>query len=154
MGSGLATDERSGLSRGANHDVIVTDVRRRGEKIMRIINIHDQRDVRTGERRAWKLNWHRAIRQGGGTIIAGNMNAHSQRWDPRCRAQRDAALWEEIIDEYGLEIGNDNRPTHHWARNGEDGELTIDLTLTTRPIMRWTTLDGSHATGSDHEVIE
>jgi len=29
-GSGLEVDERTDLNRGANHDVIVTDVRRRG----------------------------------------------------------------------------------------------------------------------------
>jgi len=61
---------------------------------------------------------------------------------------------EEIIDIYRLVIGNDDRPTHHWAGNGEEGISTIDLTLATRPIMRWTTLHGSHATASDHEVIE
>jgi len=60
-GSGLATDERTHLSRGANDDVMVTDVRRRGENMTRIINVYDQRDVQTGERRARKLNWHRAI---------------------------------------------------------------------------------------------
>lgn len=48
-GSGLATDEQTDLSRGANDDVIVTDVNRRGEKMMRIINIYDQRDAQTGE---------------------------------------------------------------------------------------------------------
>ena len=85
----------------------------------------------------------------------GNMNAPSRRRDPRSREQRDAMFWEEIIDEHGLEIGNDdNQPTHHWARNGEEGESTIDLTLATQPITQLTTLDGSHATGSDHEVIE
>jgi len=47
-GSGLATDERTDLSRGADDDVMVTDVKRRGEKIMRIINVYDQRDVQTG----------------------------------------------------------------------------------------------------------
>jgi hypothetical protein len=83
------------------------------------------------------------------------MNAHSRIWDPRCRERRDATFWEEIIDEYGLQKGNNNdRPTHHWARNGEEGKSTIDLTLATRPITRWTTQDGSHATGSNQEVIE
>jgi len=76
-GSGLAPGERTDLSRGANDDVMVTVVKRRGEKMTRIINVHDQKDVQTGERRARKLNWHRAIRKGGGTIIAANMNAHS-----------------------------------------------------------------------------
>ena len=30
--------EQTDLSRGANNDVVVTDVRRRGEKITRIVN--------------------------------------------------------------------------------------------------------------------
>jgi endonuclease/exonuclease/phosphatase (EEP) superfamily protein YafD len=100
-GSGLATDERTNLSRGTNDDVIVTDVKRRGEKMTRVINIYDQRDVRTRERQARKINWSRIIRQrGGGTILAGDFNAHSRRWDPRCKEQRDATFWEEIIDEH------------------------------------------------------
>jgi hypothetical protein len=37
--SGLATDERTDLCRGVNDDVIVTDVKRRGEKMMRGVNI-------------------------------------------------------------------------------------------------------------------
>jgi len=44
--------------------------------------------------------------------------------------------------------------THHWARNDEEDELAIDLTLATRPITQWPILNESHATGSDHEVIE
>jgi hypothetical protein len=83
------------------------------------------------------------------------MNAHSPRWDTSCREKRDVTFWEQIIDEHRLEIGNDDdRPTQHWARNGEKGESTIDQTLPTQPIMRWTTLGGSQDTGSDHEVIE
>jgi hypothetical protein len=101
----------------------------------RIINVYDQRDVQTGERRARKLNWHTVIQQGGGTIIMADMNARSRRWDPRSREQRDATFWGDIIDEHGLEFGNDdNQPTHHWARNGEEGKSTIYLTLATRPI--------------------
>ena len=40
-GSGLVVDEQTDLSREANDDVIATDVRRRGEKITRIVNIYD-----------------------------------------------------------------------------------------------------------------
>jgi len=82
-----------------------------------------------------------------------DFNSHSWRWDPRCKDQCDATFWEEIIDLCGLEIGNDDEPTHHWAWNGEEGESTIDLTLTNRPIMQWTILDGRQATSSDHKVI-
>jgi hypothetical protein len=59
-----------------------------------------------------------------------------------------------ILDEYGLEIGNDDRPTSHWARSGEEGELTIELTLAARLITRLTILEGSHTAGSDHKVIK
>jgi len=40
-GSGLVVDERTDLSRGAHYDLIVSDVRRRGEKITRIVNVHN-----------------------------------------------------------------------------------------------------------------
>ena len=152
-GSGLVVDERTDLSRGANDDVIVTDVRRGGEKITRIVNVYDQRDTQSGESQVQKVNWQRVIRQGG-TVHAGDFNAHSSRWDPRCRAQRDAAFWEPVIDENGLEIGNDGRSTHYWAREDHEGESVIDLTLANQPIMRWTILADDHATGSDHEVIK
>jgi len=48
-GSGLATDKRPDLNRGTNDDVMVTDVKRRGENMTRIIKVFDQRDVQTGE---------------------------------------------------------------------------------------------------------
>jgi len=68
--------------------------------------------------------------------------------------QRDAAVWEDVIDENGLEIGNDGRPTHHGTREDREGELVIDLTLANRAIVKWTILAYDHASGSDHEVIE
>jgi len=68
--------------------------------------------------------------------------------------QWDATFWESVIDENGLEIGNDGRPTPHWAGEGQGGESVINLTLANRPIVRWTILADDHATGSDHEVID
>jgi hypothetical protein len=82
-GSGLANAERTDLSRGANDYFIVTDVKKRGEKMTRGINIYDQREVRTRGRHARKINWSRIIRQrGGGIILVGDFNAHSHRWHP------------------------------------------------------------------------
>ena len=40
-GSSLAVDEQTDLSKGANHNVIVTDVRRTGEKVTSFINVKD-----------------------------------------------------------------------------------------------------------------
>jgi hypothetical protein len=59
-----------------------------------------------------------------------------------------------MIGENGLEIGKDGRPTHHWARQDEEGESVIDLRLANRPIVKWTIPANDHGTGSDHEVIE
>jgi len=61
-GSGLVVDERMDLGRGANDDVIATDIRRRGETIPRIINISEQINQQSGERPAQKLNWRSVIR--------------------------------------------------------------------------------------------
>jgi len=58
------------------------------------------------------------------------------------------------MDEHGLGIGNDDRPIHHWTRNECEGESIIELTLGNRPFGKWTILDGSHMTESDHEIIE
>jgi hypothetical protein len=56
-GTGLVVDERTDVSRGANDDIIVTDLRSKGEKITRIVNIYDQRDTPSGERLARNLTW-------------------------------------------------------------------------------------------------
>ena len=148
----MEVDEQTDLSRGANEDVIAAEVRGRGERITRMVNIYDQKNTQSGERTARKLDWRRVIRQGN-TVLAGDFNPHGIRWNPRCQVQRDAAFWEDVIDENGLEIGNDCEPTHHWTREGHERESVIDLTRANRPITKWSILADDHATGSDHKVI-
>jgi len=65
-----------------------------------------------------------------------------------------AAVWEDPIDKNGLEIGNHSGLTHSYTPKKQEGESVIDLTLGTRPIVKWSILAGDHATGSDHQVIE
>jgi hypothetical protein len=154
-GSGFATNERTNLSKNALGDIIVFDIKRRGDKMTRIVNIYDQKEAETGERPARRLNWQRIIRLGGGgTVLAGDFNAHSQCWDPRCTERRDAMYWEEIIHEHRLAIGNDDRPAHYWTKYDSMGESVIDLTLANRPFGKWMILDGTHATASDHQIIQ
>jgi len=44
--------------------------------------------------------------------------------------QRNAVFWEDVIDENGLETRNDDgEATHHWTRQGHEGESVIDLML-------------------------
>jgi hypothetical protein len=152
-GSSLVVVERTDMSRGANEDGNATDGRRRGERTMTIVNVSNQKNTHSGERPSRKMNWQRVIPQDG-TVPAGDFNAHSKRSDPRCQVLRDAAFWEDVIDENGLEIGNDGRPTHHWSREDQEGESVIDLMLANHPIVKWTILADDHATGSDHEIIE
>jgi hypothetical protein len=59
-----------------------------------------------------------------------------------------------MIDENGLEIGNDGRHTHHWTREDQEGISVINLTLANRPIVQWPILADDHTAGSDHEAIE
>jgi hypothetical protein len=146
-------DERTDLSRGENEDVIATDVRRRGERQTRIVNVYDQKNTHSGQRPARKLNWQRVIWQGG-NVLAGDINTHSELWDPRCQVRRDTACWEDVIDENGLEIGNIGRPTKPWTVEDQESESVIDLTLKNGPIVIWMVLGDDHTTASDHEVIE
>jgi hypothetical protein len=66
----------------------------------------------------------------------------------------NAAFLPEVIDENGLEVGNDGQPTHYWTREDHEGESVIDLTLANRPIPNLDILADDHATGSDLEVAE
>jgi hypothetical protein len=63
-------------------------------------------------------------------------------------------FWERFIEEHGLEIRNNNRPTHRWTREDDEAEPTIDLTMSNHPITKWTILDCEHTTRSDHELIK
>jgi hypothetical protein len=153
--SGLVVAEQMDLSRAASEDVIANDVRRSGEKILRIVNVYYEKNGESGERQrlAQELNWLKVIRQGG-TVHTGDFNAHTKRWDRRSQVQWDATFWEDMIDENCLETGNDGRPTNHWTGAEQEGESIIDLPLATRPLVKWTILANDHTTGSDHEVIE
>jgi len=111
-------------------DVVVVNIIRWAEKITRLVTIYDYRDGETGESPARIVHRRRMIQQGGwGTVLEGDFHAHSQRWDPRCSEQRVASHQEEIIDEHGLVIGNDDRPTHYRMRHNSIAESFIDLTL-------------------------
>jgi len=66
-------NKRTDSSTYAGHYIIVVDITRRGEQMIRIVNIYDQRARETGERPAGRLNWQSINRQGGGgTVLAGD----------------------------------------------------------------------------------
>jgi len=155
-GCGLTMNTRTDLSKNIGDDVIVLDIKGTGEKIISIVNIYDQRARETGKRPARRLDRQKIIRRGGGggMVLAGDFNANSQRWDRSCTERREVADWEEIIDERGLVIGNYDRPTHYLSRNATEGTSIMELTLANRSFGKWMILNGNHAMGSDHDIIE
>jgi hypothetical protein len=56
---GLATDEQTDLSLGANWVVIVTNVAKREEKFTRMFKNYNEREEQTRERQARKINSHK-----------------------------------------------------------------------------------------------
>jgi len=74
---------------------------------------------------------------------------------PKVPSAAGCCVLGRCVDENGLEIGNDAEATHHWTREGHEGELVIDLTLANRPITKWSLLaNDDPATGSDRVVID
>jgi len=107
--------------------------------------------MQSGEGQARKLNCQRVSRLSG-TVLPGDFNTHSSRLDLRCCVQLNTAFWEVVIDENGLEIGNDSRATPCWTTEAYEGVSIIALTLPNRLITKWSILADDHATGSDREV--
>jgi hypothetical protein len=134
--SGLATDKLMDLSNCVKDNGILADVIRREGMMKSKMNIHDQRDVEKRERQARHTICYKISRRRGGTILPSNLNAHSCKWDWRCKAQCEQTIWEQILDEYRLDIVNDNQPTHHYTRTGAEGDATMDLTMDNQQITR------------------
>jgi hypothetical protein len=80
------------MNKTAGDIVIVLDIKRRGKKMLWMLNIYDQSAREGGERLARRLSWKRIIKQGrGGTVFVGHFNAHSQRRDQRCTERMNSA---------------------------------------------------------------
>jgi len=143
-GSGCGINKRTELSQNARGDVIVVDIKNRGEKITRIVNIYEEREGESGERPAGRLNWQTIIRQeGGGLAPEGDFSAQSQLWDPGSTERKDATYRENTSEEHRLVTGNYDWPTNHWMRHDSMRESLIDLTLANGPFGKWMILDRS-----------
>jgi hypothetical protein len=84
-GCSYASIKHTNWNMNSGNHALIADIKSRGEKMIWIINIHDQRARETGERPARRLDWQKTIRQGGGgTVLAGDSNARSLLWEPTC----------------------------------------------------------------------
>jgi len=84
-------------------------------------------------------------------VIAGDINAHTERWNLHTKKRVNVQFWEGLVEEHELVIWNSEEGT----RAGPRTEKTsiIDLTLSSPAVaLNWCLLQ-EEATGSDHEVI-
>jgi hypothetical protein len=81
--------------------------------------------MQSEERLAQKVNYQRVIQQGG-TVIAWDFNVHGILWDPGSRVLRNAAFWEEVVNDNGLDVGNDGLPKHYRRREVHEGGSVVN----------------------------
>ena len=86
---------------------------RRGHrgKVLQVVNAYFQRvgkedDYRPGERALWD-----EILSDEDCVLAGDFNAHSTMWNPRCANRRDATSLENLTRAFDLRVLTDERPT-------------------------------------------
>jgi hypothetical protein len=87
------------------------------------------------------------------TIMCGDFNSHSQRWDPNCRRERDATFWKDWSENFLMQLSNDGQCTWEGYNGTKSG---IDLTwssLLESPLGLWRLAQDHKETGSDHQVI-
>jgi hypothetical protein len=171
------------LTKGSTGDVQVLSVGRRNQKgrVLRIANVYSAKvfGERGGDRPAHLANWPEILSED--TVLAGDFNAHSPRWNPHNPPRRNHHFLEELMDDYDLIVQNDGTATRHPDRHGNsddeylddeedldsDDDVTdgataavsiIDLTLASpriaHRVLDWQVLeDDDDATGSDHVTI-
>ena len=117
----------------------------------RLVNIYDQRiqGSSSSYRALQHIQWADIITRR--TILAGDFNARSPRWDPLVRTPQNASYLEGLIDTYSLILNN----THDFTRREGSSQSIIDLTLSSieiGPLEHWA-VDLECSTPLDHEVI-
>jgi hypothetical protein len=107
------------LTRDSQGDVQLLALGRRGQKgrLVRIANVYSSKVFRGGPGRPAHLaNWADILRED--TILAGDFNAHSPRWNPHESQRRNHHFLEELIDDFGLIVHNDGTATRHKDNTG------------------------------------
>jgi hypothetical protein len=113
--------------------------------VLRIANVYYNTVHKKGqERPAWNANWDAILEEE--TIIAGDLNAYSPKWNaPGDVRRRDHHFLEDVIEDYGLILADDGSIT---GRPDEEDQNAlpgvIDLTFATPRIAHgmsgWKTL--------------
>ena len=112
-----------------------------------IANVYNQRYA--GEGPAQRAKWGEIAKQKQ-IIIAGDMNAHSEMWNPRAKYRRNATFWEDLIERENLFIWNNEEA----ARCGlaANNHSIIDRTLSSPNLDLDRNILSDQAAGSDHKL--
>jgi endonuclease/exonuclease/phosphatase family metal-dependent hydrolase len=121
---------RTDLDAAAEGDAQVWDLQR-GTTRIRIANVYDQIRRSDGSRPSRFINWTEVINSR--TVVAGDFNAHSRRWNPLLNAPaRDHRYLEDFIDTHALSPIGDGEATC-FSPNATNYSV-IDLVLVTQEI--------------------
>ena len=86
-------------------------------------------------------------------LVGGDWNAHSDRWDPQCPAEKDATFLENLLDEYGMIDVTDGEGTRFGNRNGETSGSLIDFFIMKASMADRLEIATDSATTSDHAIV-
>ena len=123
--------------------------------MLRVVNAYLQKKGRTGaDRPAERTLWDDIFSEDS-CILAGDFNAHSTMWNPRCTQRRNAAFLKELIRDSDFQVLNNDQAT----RPSETLHSIINPTLATPgagPYCRnWRIVgEEEQASPSDHKMIE
>jgi hypothetical protein len=144
---------RPDLEKGAGGDIQVLDMQQRGQRQVRVVNVYDALRQSDKTRPARYADWAHIIN--ANTILAGDCNAHSPRWNPQCTTSTDHLFLEGLMDDHDLRYVGDGQETHR--QTGQQRHSVLDMVFTTMELEPHTTAckldDPAHATLSDHEAI-
>ena len=100
--------ELKDLTRGCANYAQALEVKPPGGASIIIVNIYDRGN--NGGRPAQAVQWNNVMKHNR-LIVAGDMNAHSQVWNPKARARRNATFWENFITDHSLVVWNSEEAT-------------------------------------------
>ena len=155
-GSDWAVSAGDGLTRKARGDIQVLAMGRRGYqgKIIRVVNAYFQGQGREEDQRpAEEALWDDILVEDN-CLVAGDFNAHSPLWNPKCTTRKNATFLEELVKSFDFQILNDDQATRPPARDEDGIHSVIDLTLAAPgagPFCEdWRVAEEVHGLTSDH----
>jgi len=134
----------------------VLDIKYPSGREMRLVNVYNQLrqegGLRSQDRPAETARWGEIIAQNK-SLLGGDWNAHSNRWDPKCPPKRDEAFPTNLMDTYDMTYVTDGEATPTSKSNCEILRLPIDFFITKARMAGNLVTATDLATTSDHAIV-